>query len=94
MPVRANSTRAAADLMTDAYERSRRTFASHVGAARPRLSEASCLEIALQISALIEGLMVYTAPNAKAVKREHMQKAIKQTVLRLIGPAPEVRARH
>jgi len=79
----------AADLMRDAYERYRRALAGYIGAARPTFSETRCLDIALQIAALIEGLMVYTAPNAKAVKREHLQKLIKESVLMLISDGPE-----
>jgi AcrR family transcriptional regulator len=74
-------------LVNEVYEHHRRRLAQYLGAARPRLSERRCLDLALQIAALIEGLMIYTGPKSKAVKpRSRLAEIVKESVLHLIGP--------
>jgi AcrR family transcriptional regulator len=76
----------AARRMSEVYAHHRRRIASYIGAARPNFSEGKCFDLALQVAALIEGLMVYTAPGAKSVpSREHLADMIRATVLRLIS---------
>lgn len=82
----------AASLLIDTFSHHRRRIAAYIGAARPNFSEEECFNVALQISALIEGLMIYTAPGSKSVtKREHLTQLVKQTLLRLIDPAMSAR---
>jgi AcrR family transcriptional regulator len=76
----------AARRLNEVYAHHRRRIAAYIGAARPNLSESECFDLALQVAALIEGLMIYTAPGAKSVtSREHLAEMVKATVLRLIG---------
>jgi AcrR family transcriptional regulator len=76
----------AAKRMNELFAHHRRRLAGYVGAARPHLSEEECFDIALQIAALLEGLLMYTAPGAKSVSsRERMTEIVKDAVLRLIS---------
>ena len=76
----------ASRLLNEVYAHHRRRIAGYIGAARPKLSERDCLDLGLQIAALIDGLMIYTAPDAKSVSpRSQLAEMIKRTVLRLIG---------
>jgi AcrR family transcriptional regulator len=83
----------AARRMNEVFAHHRRRIAGYIGAARPHLSEQECFDLALQIAALLEGLLIYTAPGAKSVHpRERLAAMVKETVLRLISapssPAP------
>ena len=63
-----------------------RRLAGFIGAAGPHLTEQQCLELALQLCALLDGLMIYTGPGCKTIaSRRHLAGAIKQNVLRLIA---------
>lgn len=76
----------AAKLVNDVYVHHRRRLAAYIGAARPNLSEEGCFDLALQISALLDGLMIFTAPGAKAVsRRERLAEMVKDTVLKLLA---------
>ena len=75
----------AQQLVDDVYEHHRRRLATYLGAARPHLSEQQCLDLALQIGAMIDGLMIYTGPGSKAIKpRRRLATMVKSTVLCLI----------
>jgi AcrR family transcriptional regulator len=72
-------------LVDDVYEHHRRRLAGYLGAARPHLTEQQCLDLALQIGAMIDGLMLYTGPDSKAIKpQSKLASLVKATVLRLI----------
>jgi AcrR family transcriptional regulator len=74
-----------ARLFNDVYAHHRRRIAGFIGAARPNLSEQQCYDFALQVAALLEGLMVYTAPEAESVGlRAPLTELIKESVRRLI----------
>lgn len=74
-----------ARLFNEVYEHHRRRIAGFIGAARPGLSEQQCYDFALQVAALLEGLMVYTAPGAKSgASRGPLTELIKDSVRRLI----------
>jgi len=74
-----------ARLFNEVYAHHRRRIAGFIGAARPNLTEQQCYDFALEVAALLEGLMVYTAPGAESVKsREHLTALVKDSVLRLI----------
>jgi AcrR family transcriptional regulator len=76
----------AAKLMNEVYAHHRRRIATYIGAARSSLSEQECLDLGLQVAALIDGLMIYTAPDARSVSpRGHLAEMVKATVLRLIA---------
>ena len=74
-----------ARLFNQVYAHHRRRIAGFIGAARPELSEQQCYDFALEVAALLEGLMIYTAPGADTVRsREHLTALVKDSVLRLI----------
>jgi AcrR family transcriptional regulator len=55
-----------ATLLNQTYLHHRRRLAGYIGAARPALSERACFDLALQLSALIDGLMIFTGPGARS----------------------------
>ena len=76
-----------ARLFNEMYAHHRRRIAGFIGAARPKLTEQQCYDFALEVAALLEGLMVYTAPGANAIKsRGHLTELVKDSVRRLISP--------
>jgi len=78
----------AATLQEEMYAHHSRNIATFVGAARPDFSEKSCLETAMQIVVLIDGLMLFTAPGAKHFpSRAALSRMIKRAVRKLISPA-------
>jgi AcrR family transcriptional regulator len=83
----------AAQLLNEVYSHHRHRLAVYIGAARPHLSEQDCFDLAMQIAALVDGLMIYTAPGAKSVTpRERLAEMVKQIVLRLISNPSASRA--
>jgi len=81
-------------LLDATYEHHRKRIAAYVGAARPALSERACLELGLQIAALLDGFMLYTGPGSKLVTRSELSKMARGAVLRLLetpqtGKAPK-----
>lgn len=75
----------AAKLLNEVYAHHRRRLATYIGAARPNLSDEECFDLALQITALVEGLMIYTAPGAKSVtRREKLNEMVRKTMLKLL----------
>lgn len=77
----------AGQLLDATYAHHRKRIAAYIGAARSGLSEQTCLDLALQVSALIDGLMIYTGPRAKLVKRDKLVKMTKDTVMTLLDSA-------
>ena len=74
-------------LLNDTYAHHQRRLAAFLGAARPHLTESQCLDLALQIGAMLEGLMIYTGPGSRAVHpRSRLASIVKASVLRLIEP--------
>jgi AcrR family transcriptional regulator len=72
-------------LVDDVFKHHRRRLAGYLGAARPHLTEQQSLDLALQIGAMVDGLMVYTGPDSKAIRpRSKLASLVKATVLRLI----------
>lgn len=79
-----------ARLFNQVYAHHRRRIAGFIGAARPNLTEQQCYDFALEVAALLEGLMIYTAPGADSVRsREYLTELVKDSVQRLITPAAE-----
>jgi AcrR family transcriptional regulator len=84
----------AQNLMNTTFAHHQRRFAMYLQAARPHLTEQQCLDLSLQITAMIDGLMIYTAPGSKAITpRARLTELVRDTVLRLIGPAPTAETR-
>jgi AcrR family transcriptional regulator len=75
----------AAKLFNDMYAHHRRRLAAYIGAARPNLSEQDCFELALQVVALLEGIMIYTGPGSKSVTPRRLTAMVKKSVLKLIS---------
>jgi hypothetical protein len=57
---------------------------AYIGAARPALSERSCLELGLQVAALLDGFMIYTGPRSLHVTRTELSTMAKKAVLKLL----------
>jgi AcrR family transcriptional regulator len=77
----------AQNLMNEVYAHHQRRLAGYLGAARPHLSERECLDLALQIGALIDGLMIYTGPgSAAAPPKRRLAKMVRDSVMKLIEP--------
>jgi AcrR family transcriptional regulator len=74
----------AARLLNATYEHHCKRIAAYIGAARSGLSERSCLDLALQVSALIDGLMIYTGPGRKLVKPDALARMAKAAVMTLL----------
>jgi AcrR family transcriptional regulator len=76
---------AASRLFGEMYSYHVKRIGAFLGAARPGLAESRCEELAIQISAMIEGLMLFSAPRGKQfVTVERMKHMVKETVLRLL----------
>ncbi len=76
----------AAALVEKMYSHHRRNLAAFVGAARPALSEEKCLEAAVEIAALIDGLMLFTAPGSKHfASRAALARTVRAAVQKLLA---------
>ena len=76
----------AAALIEEMYSHHRRNLAAFIGAARPGLSEERCLEIALQVAALIDGLMLFTAPGTRHFgSRAALGRMVRASVQKLLS---------
>lgn len=79
-------SRFAATLMEEMYSHHRRNLAAFIGAARPGLSEEQCFEAALQVAALIDGLMLFTNPAHKHFSsRAALARMVKASVQKLLS---------
>jgi AcrR family transcriptional regulator len=84
----------AAGIVSDMYSHHVRNLAAFVGAARPELSEERCHELALQIAAIVEGFMVFTAPGAQQFpSKSSLAETTKRAVLDLLDAPRTGRAR-
>jgi len=78
----------AARLLSAMCEHHQRRLAGYIGAAGPHLTEQQCLDLALQLGAMLDGLMIYTGPRSHLITpRQRLATEIKQNVLRLISGA-------
>jgi AcrR family transcriptional regulator len=81
----------AACLVRDIYARYQRRIAAVIAAARPNFSEGQCLDFALHVICLIDGLMVHTGPRSVTIgRRDTLPGKVKDTVLLMLGPAPSL----
>ncbi len=71
-------------LLDATYDHHRKRIAAYIGAARPALSERSCLELGLQVAALLDGFMIYTGPRSLHVTRTELSTMAKKAVLKLL----------
>jgi AcrR family transcriptional regulator len=75
----------AATLQEEMYAHHIRNMATFVGAAKPQFSERQCVDAAVQIVALIEGLMLFTAPGSRQLgSRASLVRSLKRTVTKLL----------
>jgi AcrR family transcriptional regulator len=76
----------AATLQDEMYGHHSRNMAAFIGAARPDFGERQCLEAAVQIAALTDGLMLFTAPGAKHFpSRAALVRTVKRAVKKLLS---------
>jgi AcrR family transcriptional regulator len=76
----------AATLIDEMYSHHRRNLAALIGAARPTLAEEKCFEIAAQVAALIDGMMIFTGPGTKHFpSRAALGKMVKASVKKLLA---------
>ncbi len=74
-----------AALIEEMYSHHRRNLAALIGAARPAFAEERCFEIAMQVAALIDGLMIFTAPGSRHfASRAALGKSVKASVKKLL----------
>jgi AcrR family transcriptional regulator len=73
-------------LLNGVYAHHQRRFAAYLGAAGPHLDEQQCLDLSLQITAMIDGLMIYTGPGSRAITpRSRLGDVVKSTILYLVA---------
>jgi hypothetical protein len=78
--------RFAATLQEEMYAQHSRNMATFIGAARPDYSERQCLDAAMQIVALTDGLMLFTAPGSKHFQsRAALVRMVKRAVTKLLS---------
>ncbi len=76
---------AAAELMADMYAHHIKRLGGFIGAAEPNISERRARELAIQVAAMIEGLMLFSAPRGKKLtSREQMRRVVRKSVLDLL----------
>jgi AcrR family transcriptional regulator len=76
-----------AALIEEMYSHHRRHLAALIGAARPSFSEEKCFEIAMHVAALVDGLMIFTAPGTRHfASRAALGKSVKASVAKLLAP--------
>jgi AcrR family transcriptional regulator len=77
-----------AALIEEMYSHHRRNLAALIGAARPAFTEEKCFETAMQVAALIDGLMIFTAPGTRHfTSRAALGKSVKASVKKLLTAA-------
>jgi AcrR family transcriptional regulator len=75
----------AAKLQEEMYAHHARNLAAFVGGARPGFSERQCLETAMQIAALVEGMMLYTAPGTRHFSsKQALVRTVTRAVMKII----------
>jgi AcrR family transcriptional regulator len=75
----------AAELVDEMYSFHVRRLETFIAAAEPRLKAAERREIAVQIAAMLEGLMLFTGSGAKPLlPRKRMTQAVKRTAMKLM----------
>ena len=63
-----------------------RRLVGFIGAAAPHLDERQCLDLALQLCAMLDGLTFYTGPGYRVIgSRTRVAAAIKRSVQRLVA---------
>jgi AcrR family transcriptional regulator len=74
----------------EAYRRQANTIAGFIAAARPQLSDAECLELATHITALIDGMMLFTQMSDKPLSnKSRLIKGLRKQLWSMINTAIE-----
>lgn len=69
-------------LLRDAYQHHTRNMAAFIGAARPSFSEQKCLDSAMHVVALIDGMMIYTGiAKGKVGRKSPMIRSVRKAIL-------------
>ncbi len=80
----------AAELVSEMYAHHISRLGQFIGAGSLRITEARAQELAIQLAALIEGLMLFSAPRGKKIcSQQAMARMVKKTILELLSP-PDV----
>jgi len=74
-------------MLKEAYAYHAGTLAAFIAAVRPDLDEARCRATALQVAALIEGWMVFTAAGASVASRERLRQTLREGIEALVSAA-------
>lgn len=85
--------RLAARLMREAYAYHRDNLGAFIAAVRPDLGEARCRMLAMQVAALIEGSMIFTARGSGAASQRALKRAIRASIRTLVASARPHRRR-
>ena len=78
------TNRLAAQLMHEAYTYHRDNVARFIAEVRPDLDRSACEILALQVIALIDGSMIFTAPHSRLVSKPILIAALKASISQLV----------
>ena len=77
----------AEQLVVQMYEYHRHNLAVFIGAALPELSDEHCLDLAMQVAALIDGSMLYTGARTRhRSSKAQFSSVLADGVMRLLSP--------
>lgn len=84
-----------ARLMEAGYSYQRDKLAGYVAAVRPDLSDDACRLLGAQVTSMIDGGMIYTAPRSRMVPQREFAAMLKRNVVAVVHafPAPTTEAR-
>ena len=77
----------AAKLLREAYAYHRDNISRFISEVRPDLDRRGCEILAMQVIALIDGSMIFTAPRSNFLPRRALTSALKSSISRLISDA-------
>ncbi len=76
----------AEQLVAQMYDYHRHSLAVFIGAARPDLSDEQCVDVAMQVAALIDGSMLYTgARTRRTASKAQISALLADGVMRLLS---------
>ena len=77
----------AAQLLQEAYAYHRDNLSRFIASTRPDLRQADCDLLAIQVAAMIEGSMIFTAPRSRLVSRRSLIEGLRRSIWTLIHGA-------
>jgi AcrR family transcriptional regulator len=81
------TNKGAGRLLQEAYAYHVNYLARFIFDLRPELSQESCRLLAVQVAALIEGVMLFSAPGSKIISRRSLRESTLDSISRLIAGA-------